>query len=277
MGYKPITAKVKLQKPTPAKNDAKFMTSSYGGRSGGSTPKHKAVENSGIRTNEPQEKSAWNKGGHLALDVLGLIPGFGEIADGANAAWYTAEGDYFNAGLSTAAMVPFAGWAATATKLGTKGYSKASKVAKGVDKLSKAGFTPGKKTFGSKAPKVTVNTVTGISQPTKLGKYNRMATPVVDYIFPDSDSDKPADSKKQVLDSKNKNIKEPAVLRNQSTNRVSQGNSKWSKAVKSNASLGGRLKLSEYVKKRNAAKKGSSEYASAQNAINEAYGSKKRY
>lgn len=45
--------------------------------------------------------------GHTVLDGAGLVPGLGEIADGANAAWYAAEDDYVNAGLSAAAMVPF--------------------------------------------------------------------------------------------------------------------------------------------------------------------------
>ena len=53
---------------------------------------------------------------HTGLDGFGLIPGFGEIADGINACLYLCEGDYINAGLSTAAMVPFIGWSATATK-----------------------------------------------------------------------------------------------------------------------------------------------------------------
>jgi hypothetical protein len=56
----------------------------------------------------------------LGLDVTGLIPGFGEIADGANALIYLARGDNLNAGLSAAAMIPFAGWAATGGKLVNK-------------------------------------------------------------------------------------------------------------------------------------------------------------
>ncbi|MEU6130990.1 hypothetical protein ABZ805_17615 [Saccharopolyspora sp. NPDC047091] len=59
--------------------------------------------------------------GHFVLDLGGLIPGIGELADGANASWYAAEGDYTNAGLSAAAMIPFAGWGATGGKLLGKG------------------------------------------------------------------------------------------------------------------------------------------------------------
>lgn len=57
--------------------------------------------------------------GHTVLDGAGLVPGLGEIADGANSAWYAADGDYANAGLSAAAMIPFGGWAATGGEVRT--------------------------------------------------------------------------------------------------------------------------------------------------------------
>ena len=44
----------------------------------------------------------------------------GELADGLNALIYTGRGDYVNARLSAAAMVPLAGMAATVGKLGKK-------------------------------------------------------------------------------------------------------------------------------------------------------------
>ena len=53
---------------------------------------------------------------HTGLDVIGLIPLIGEVADAANALTYLAEGDHGNAALSAAAMVPVAGWAATGAK-----------------------------------------------------------------------------------------------------------------------------------------------------------------
>jgi hypothetical protein len=53
---------------------------------------------------------------HGALDVVGLVPGAGEVADGLNGLWYLGEGDYLSAGLSFAGMVPFLGWGATAGK-----------------------------------------------------------------------------------------------------------------------------------------------------------------
>ncbi len=47
--------------------------------------------------------------GHLALDVVGFIPLVGEAADLTNAAWYAAEGNYLDAGLSLISMIPIVG------------------------------------------------------------------------------------------------------------------------------------------------------------------------
>jgi uncharacterized protein RhaS with RHS repeats len=54
------------------------------------------------------------------LDIVGLAPGVGEVADGINALIYLGRGDYTNAALSGAAMIPFAGIGATAAKLTIK-------------------------------------------------------------------------------------------------------------------------------------------------------------
>ncbi|PSN13170.1 hypothetical protein C7293_17100 [filamentous cyanobacterium CCT1] len=58
--------------------------------------------------------------GHTVLDIAGFIPVVGAIADLANAAWYAAEGDYFNAGLSAVSAIPGIGDAAAAAKLGVR-------------------------------------------------------------------------------------------------------------------------------------------------------------
>ncbi len=57
---------------------------------------------------------------HLMLDLAGLVPGWGEIADITNGVIYAIEGDGVNASLSFAAAIPIAGWASTATKLARK-------------------------------------------------------------------------------------------------------------------------------------------------------------
>ncbi|MFF3659118.1 polymorphic toxin-type HINT domain-containing protein [Streptomyces olivochromogenes] len=54
--------------------------------------------------------------GHGVLDVAGLVPGFGEPADLINGLWYTAEGNYIDAGLSYASAIPIAGYGASAAK-----------------------------------------------------------------------------------------------------------------------------------------------------------------
>jgi hypothetical protein len=58
--------------------------------------------------------------GHDALDILGVVPLFGEGFDAINGIWYALEGDYLNASLSMAAVVPVVGTAATTTKVGLK-------------------------------------------------------------------------------------------------------------------------------------------------------------
>jgi hypothetical protein len=79
---------------------------------------------------------------HIGLDVVGLIPGVGEIADGANALIYLAEGDKVNAALSAAAMIPGAGMAATGAKYAKKavgvGVEAGAKLSKeAAEKLAK--------------------------------------------------------------------------------------------------------------------------------------------
>lgn len=68
----------------------------------------------------PEEKKGfWDRALNVVqtgLDVAGLVPGVGEIADGTNALIYLARGDEVNAALSAAAMIPIGGQAATAAK-----------------------------------------------------------------------------------------------------------------------------------------------------------------
>lgn len=59
------------------------------------------------------------------LDLVGLIPGVGEVADGANALIHLARGNYADAALSAAAMIPIAGTAATGGKFLRKGLNLA--------------------------------------------------------------------------------------------------------------------------------------------------------
>lgn len=72
----------------------------------------------------------WKEVGHTALDVAGLIPGVGEIADGINALWYAAEGDWVNAALSAAGMIPALGAGVIAAKYANKVTNAAIDIAK---------------------------------------------------------------------------------------------------------------------------------------------------
>ena len=56
----------------------------------------------------------------LSLDIIGLVPVIGEVADLANGIIYTIQGDGVNATLSFAAMIPIGGWVATGTKFAKK-------------------------------------------------------------------------------------------------------------------------------------------------------------
>ena len=57
---------------------------------------------------------------HGTLDVAGMVPLIGEIADGTNAGLYALQGDMLNAGISLAGMLPIGGQAVTGTRLGVK-------------------------------------------------------------------------------------------------------------------------------------------------------------
>jgi len=82
--------------------------------------------------------------GHTTLDVLGMVPGLGNVADLANAAWYTAEEDYQNASLSLAAAIPGAGLAAGGAKLAKtlKGAEAGMDAAKTSVKAAEKAYEP---------------------------------------------------------------------------------------------------------------------------------------
>ncbi|MFJ7159814.1 polymorphic toxin-type HINT domain-containing protein [Streptomyces sp. NPDC101118] len=86
---------------------------------------------------------------HIKLDLIGLVPGWGEIADGANCVIYGVEGtvDYFtptgregmwtDAGLSCASAIPIAGWGAAGIKFGKWGEKYGPKAKDVFDQLAK--------------------------------------------------------------------------------------------------------------------------------------------
>ena len=68
----------------------------------------------------------FNESGHEVLDVVGMFPGLGEVADGINAVWYFVEDDMFNAGMSGISIIPFVGWGSSFAKL----FKKIPKITK---------------------------------------------------------------------------------------------------------------------------------------------------
>ncbi|MFG2876037.1 SpvB/TcaC N-terminal domain-containing protein [Streptomyces sp. NPDC048337] len=82
------------------------------------------THNNPVKLTDPTGKwpkmPSWKTIGHTTLDVVGMVPVVGEVADLGNAGWYAAEGDYVNAGLSAASAIPGAGYAANAAKYGNK-------------------------------------------------------------------------------------------------------------------------------------------------------------
>ncbi|WP_332651490.1 DNA/RNA non-specific endonuclease, partial [Lysinibacillus sp. 54212] len=76
-------------------------------------------------------------GFQTGLDVVGVFPGFGEIADGINGLIYTARGDELNAALSYSAMIPIVGNASTAGKWINKGADAVGDVSDAAGKTKK--------------------------------------------------------------------------------------------------------------------------------------------
>jgi hypothetical protein len=61
--------------------------------------------------------------GHTALDIVGMVPVVGTVANLANAGWYAAQGDWKDAAWSAAAAIPIEGDAVDAAKLGKDAVS----------------------------------------------------------------------------------------------------------------------------------------------------------
>ena len=70
----------------------------------------------------------WADATQTALDIVGMIPALGEVADCINGCISLARGNYGDAALSFAAMVPFFGATATAVKLAKKAKKATNKV-----------------------------------------------------------------------------------------------------------------------------------------------------
>lgn len=65
---------------------------------------------------------------HSALDLAGLVPAVGEVADLANAGIYVLQGDKASASFSILSAVPFTGWISTTGRFGAKVLRRADGV-----------------------------------------------------------------------------------------------------------------------------------------------------
>lgn len=110
----------------------------------------------------PSEPSLLSDIAHGVLDVAGLVPVVGELADGANALFYLAEGNKTDAALSAAAMIPLAGWAATGAKVVRKGVKIATE-ARALKKVASKVNRAATIALGEKASKI-------IPSPSELAK-----------------------------------------------------------------------------------------------------------
>jgi Hemolysin coregulated protein Hcp (TssD) len=99
---------------------AKAVTSS----SGIATKEGTEFEKGTVVESKKKEPGLFSDILHGVLDVAGMVPVIGEVADGINALAYLAEGNTTDAALSAAAMIPIAGWGAT----GVKAIRKGSKI-----------------------------------------------------------------------------------------------------------------------------------------------------
>ncbi|EOG5637488.1 GH-E family nuclease [Pseudomonas aeruginosa] len=116
-----------LKPPPPATNPQ----GNTQGRVNGETPatgKSAEASRTTVESETPAEDDTGTKildGLQTTLDVAGLIPGVGEIADLANAGISLARGDYAGAALSLVSAIPFAGWFGTAGKAARRGAKAA--------------------------------------------------------------------------------------------------------------------------------------------------------
>lgn len=82
-----------------------------------------------------EDRPFWLRALHTVLDILGFIPGIGDVFDVVNGAIYLFEGDYVNAALSFTAVIPIVG---SAIVQGGKCLYKGIKY--GVETLDKSRF-----------------------------------------------------------------------------------------------------------------------------------------
>ncbi|HEX4359770.1 MAG TPA: hypothetical protein VH141_19720, partial [Pseudonocardia sp.] len=106
---------------TPANPGSDAQQELLCGTGGAACPAPRPAQAAGSGTTSEVSPATWKEAGHTALDGAGMVPGIQEVANGVNAVWYATEGDWANAGISAAGMIPIAGDAAVGARLVAKG------------------------------------------------------------------------------------------------------------------------------------------------------------
>ena len=99
---------------------------------------------------QKEDKKVTSKDIHTALLAAGMTPGYGNIADMADAILYAAEGEFGEAALSMAAMIPIVGQIARVKKIQKGVGSLPSSVQK---KLFEADYIPTWISHGGTGPR----------------------------------------------------------------------------------------------------------------------------
>ncbi|MDR9837580.1 hypothetical protein [Herbaspirillum huttiense] len=101
---------------------------------------HGGGSNAAIKAETAAEKTFWQKSSpwvHGVLGVASFVPGLSVITGAIDAAIYTAEGDYVEAGIAAASMIPGGKVVTTAGKVAKRAVS-AARVAKGAREAEEA-------------------------------------------------------------------------------------------------------------------------------------------
>jgi len=101
---------------------------------------HGGGANAAIKAETAAEKTFWQKSSpwvHGVLGVASFVPGLSVITGAIDAAIYTAEGDYVEAGIAAASMIPGGKVVTTAGKVAKRAVS-AARVAKGAREAEEA-------------------------------------------------------------------------------------------------------------------------------------------
>ncbi|WP_185910697.1 hypothetical protein [Xanthomonas cerealis] len=126
----------------------------------GASPVPATKANPPVKDETEEEGTFWAKNGEaildgtqVALDVAGLIPVVGDVADVASGLVSLARGDYVGAGLSFASAIPFAGWAASGAKAARRAMKSEKAAAKATKELTEEGAEKEAKDLAEKEAK----------------------------------------------------------------------------------------------------------------------------